>query len=123
MSQYEFTSEQNKVISNVALRCQVNAVFLAIWGLSSLIKTSMSWGESALLLSIVSIISGMVFVIMGVVFYRPSDNFRRVTTTEGNDITEVMTGLNELRGGFKLVSILIIVSLVLDVVTIVFYAQ
>ncbi len=123
MSQYEFTSEQNKVISNVALRCKVNAVFLALWGLSSLLKTGLSWGDRVPLLSVVSIISGLVFVVMGVVFFRPSDNFQRVTTTEGNDITEVMTGLKELWGGFKLVSILIIVSLVLDVITIVFYAQ
>ena len=123
MAQYEFTPEQNKIIGNVALRCIVNAVLLALLGLVGLVGAIMSWGNAAPLLSIVGILYGVVFITIGVTFFRPADNFRRVTTTQGNDIAEIMTGLKELRGGFKLVSILIIVCLTLDVVTIIFYTQ
>jgi len=123
MAQYEFTPEQNKVIGHVALRCIVNAVLLALLGLVGLVTAIMSFGEAVPLLSIVGLLYGIVFITVGVTFFRPADNFRRVTTTQGNDITEVMTGLKELRGGFKLVSILIIVCLILDVITIVFYTQ
>ena len=119
MTQYEFTAEQNKVIGHVALRCVVNAVLLALLGLVGLIGALMSLGDGTPLISIVGILYGIVFITMGVMFFRPADNFRRVTTTEGNDITEIMTGLKELRGGFKLVSIMIILSLILDVITIV----
>ena len=123
MAQYEFTPEQNKIIGHVALRCIVNAVLLALLGLVGLVGAIMSWGNAPPLLSIVGILYGIVFITIGVTFFRPADNFRRVTTTQGNDITEIMTGLKELRGGFKLVSILIIVCLILDVITIVFYTQ
>jgi hypothetical protein len=121
MTQYEFTPEQNKIIGHVALRCIVNAVLLALLGLVGLVGAIMSWGNATPFLSIVGMLYGIVFITIGVTFFRPADNFRRVTTTEGNDITEIMTGLNELRGGFKLVSILIVVSLTLDVITIIFY--
>jgi hypothetical protein len=123
MAQYEFTAEQNKVIGHVALRCVVNAVLLALLGLVGLIGAIISLRDATLLLSIVGMLYGVVFITMGVMFFRPADNFRRVTTTEGQDITEIMAGLNELRGGFKLVSILILALLVLDVITIVFYTQ
>lgn len=123
MAQYEFTPEQNKVIGHVALRCIVNAVLLALLGLVGLVGAIMSLGDAALFLSIVGMLYGIVFITMGIMFFRPADNFRRVTTTEGNDIAEVITGLKELRGGFRLVSILIIVCLILDVTTIVFYTQ
>jgi hypothetical protein len=121
MTQYEFTPEQNKVIGHVALRCVVNAVLLALLGLVGLIGAIMSLGDATLLISIIGMLYGVVFIIMGVMFFRPADNFRRVTTTEGNDITEIMAGLKELRGGFKLVSSLIIALLILDVITIVFF--
>jgi hypothetical protein len=123
MAQYEFTAEQNKVIGHVALRCVVNAVLLALLGLVGLVGAILSLGEAETLLSIAGMLYGVAFITMGVVFFRPADNFRRVTTTEGNDISEIMTGLKELRGGFRLVSILIVVCLILDVVTIVFYTQ
>jgi hypothetical protein len=122
MTQYEFTSEQNKVIGHVALRCMINAVLLALLGVVGLIGALISLGDNVALISIVGILYGVVFITMGVMFFRPADNFRRVTTTEGSDITEIMTGLNELRGGFRLVSIMIIALLVLDVITIIFYA-
>lgn len=122
MTQYEFTPEQNKVIGHVALRCVVNAVLLALIGVVGLIGALITLGDNVVLISIVGILYGVVFITMGVMFFRPADNFRRVITTEGNDISEVMTGLNELRGGFRLVSIMIIALLVLDVITIVFYA-
>ena len=122
MTQYEFTPEQNKVIGHVALRCVVNAVLLALLGVVGLVGALISLGDNVALISIVGILYGVVFITMGVMFFRPADNFRRVTTTEGSDITEIMTGLNELRGGFRLVSILIIALLVLDVITIIFYA-
>jgi len=105
MTQYEFTSEQNKIIGHVALRCIVNAVLLALLGLVGLVGAIMSFGKAVPFLSIIGILYGIVFITIGVTFFRPADNFRRVTTTQGNDIAEVMTGLKELRGGFKLVSI------------------
>ena len=94
------------------------------------LKEIVKWlKEAHLLVTLIGIVAviaglyGIVFITMGVMFFRPADNFRRVATTQGNDITEVMTGLQELRGGFRLVSILIVVCLVLDVITIVFYTQ
>lgn len=122
MTQYEFTPEQNKVIGHVALRCIVNAVLLGLLGLIGVIATIISWGNVTSFLSIVGLLYGIVFITIGVTFFRPANNFRRVTTTEGSDITEMMTGLNKLRGGFMLVSILIVVSLTLDVITIIFYS-
>ncbi len=123
MSQYEFTREQNKIISNVALRCIVNAIAMSLLGVVNLIGAITTWGNVATFLSIVGLLYGVLFTVVGVAFFRPSDNFRRVTTTQGNDIAEIMTGLKELRTGFKVTSILIIVILVLDVATIIFYTQ
>ncbi len=123
MSQYEFTQEQSKVIGNVALRCIANAIAMSLLGLVGLVGSIITWGKISTFISVVGVLYGVLFIIVGVAFFRPSDNFRRVTTTEGNDIVEVMTALKELRTGFKVTSILIIVLLVLDVATIIFYTQ
>jgi hypothetical protein len=71
-----------------------------------------------LLAMIVMIVQGILFIGMGLVFFPPSLNFRKVTTTKGNDIALMVSGLRRLKLGIMLIVIFILGSIVCDVLLI-----
>ena len=54
-------------------------------------------------------------IIVGVLFYRPTDNFLRITSTSGSDIPELMTAYRELANALKIIFALGVVGTVLIV--------
>ena len=120
MTEYEFNEEQNKIIKGVATRCIVQAILLALGGVFGIIGTAFLTNFSAIspALSIVLFIQSSLFIAMGIAFYPPSANFKRVATTEGSDLTEVMKGLKKLNWGFKLLITLILGSIGCDIIII-----
>ena len=120
MSQYEFTPEQNSVIRAVALRCVVQAVLFAILGAITIVIWFATKSGLSGYMSFVSIFAALLLIAMSIVFYRPADNLRRITTTSGNDITELMTAMKEFNMGFNLLNILMVINLALVIAAVVF---
>lgn len=113
--QYEFTEQESRAIATVGVRGKLQSVLLGLYGILMLIPALLRWGEVPVVQSVLFIVWSLLFVFMGIVFYRPADNFKRVATTRGNDITEVMTGLREFNWGIGVLIVLISLSLVFDI--------
>ena len=118
MGKYEFTEPQNKIIRNVAWRCIVQSILLMLIGVAGYIGTWYILGTLTPLVLMVKIIQGTMFILMGIVFFPPSLNFLKVTTTKGSDIQLLMNGLSRLKLGIMLIVIFILGSIVCDVLLI-----
>lgn len=99
MSEHEFTTEQNKVFSNLYKRMLLMAILVLVGGAYSIVFALT--GSFQLLL----IVSGILYVVMAITFYLPLDNFKKIISTEGQDITELMTALNEMDKGWFIVNV------------------
>ncbi|MEM7116286.1 MAG: hypothetical protein AAF614_27880 [Chloroflexota bacterium] len=98
MTNYEFSAEENQVISDLARWMIVIGVFTVASGVlfiitavGQLFATSFSLG------SILETLRAIVTILFGLAFYLPTDNLRKIVKTEGNDISELMIGLSELK--------------------------
>ena len=93
MTGYEFTEFQNQRINQITQKLShISMMFFAL-GVIQLL--------SAFLVSTGAVVSGaaasgILFLGLGYVFRRPLDNFKKITTTEGSDIPELMVGLDDL---------------------------
>ena len=56
---------------------------------------------------VVMILNFLFLIPIAIYLFRPSDNFKRIATTEGKDIPELMQGIEEFNYGFLITSILI----------------
>ena len=99
METYEFTPEQNNVIKTMSSRMIFLSVFVLIGGISTIIGAILD--EQ----SIWFYVSGILYLILAVVLYLPSDNFKNIVTTEGNDIKELGRAFRELGRGMILVNL------------------
>ncbi len=118
MGKYEFTELQNKIIRNVAWRCIVQSILLMLIGVAGYFGTWYILGTLTPLVLVVKIIQGSLFIGMGLVFFPPSLNFLKVTTTKGNDIALMVNGLRRLKLGIILIVIFVLGSIVCDVLLI-----
>ncbi|MFX0093917.1 MAG: hypothetical protein ACFFBD_19415 [Candidatus Hodarchaeota archaeon] len=118
MAEYEFSEEQNRIIKGVSIRCITQCVLLASIGVLIFLMAIVNFfnGVNGLVITFSFVIQAICFVIMGVVFFRPADNLRNVVYTEGRDITEMMTAMRDLNGGFLVLIILIVITVIFDFV-------
>ncbi len=114
MSEYEFTEKQNKILSTLSKRLVQIGILFLITGIGRLIFSGgFVQRDGWQIATFVLILIGLVNLIMGITFWRPADNFKRMVTTEGRDIAELMTGLRELNAGFNVLQYLVILSVIL----------
>jgi hypothetical protein len=105
MTAYEFTESQNQQIDEIAGKLShISMLFYAFGVLQLLEATLISagavvWGATA---------SGLLFLGLGFVYQRPLDNFKKITTTEGSDIPELMIGLDDLHVAYLTGQVLIV---------------
>ncbi len=116
MSKYEFSQEQNKLIRSVAIRVVTQAVLLVLIGLTAVFQTVAIFKTAPLLNSMIWLVHSLVLITVGILFFRPSDNLKKIITTEGQDIPELITALGELSFAWKITSILVIAIVVLNIV-------
>ena len=120
MSEYEFSSEQNRTIRNVSSRVMWQGVLLALGGVFGLIADFLKKDTLTTSDFIVTVAQSALFVVMGVLILRPSDNFKRITTTVGKDVKELMSGFKELNFATVLSIVFLILIIAGDVVGILF---
>lgn len=118
MAEYEFDANQEKVIKNVATRFIVIAVLLALGGIMGVLTELILLVNQQKEFAILLMAQASLQIIMGIFFFRPSDNFRRIVSTEGRDISELMIGLNDLTMGIKIIVLLVLGSVAFDIVLI-----
>jgi hypothetical protein len=106
--QYEFSSSQNELITQLAEKMRFVAYFtiglgvlVAIAGLFTLLRGGIS-----------NIITGVVQIIIGVWTNKAASSFKLIVNTQGNDIENLMGALGELRKLYTLQYWLLILSLI-----------
>ncbi|MHA2251725.1 MAG: hypothetical protein ACXAD7_15280 [Candidatus Kariarchaeaceae archaeon] len=118
---YEFSEEDGILIKKVGNKAIIQSVLLAVGGIIAIIIDFINPDDNKSIVVIWLVVQGLIQVIIGVLFFRPSDNFKRVATTEGKDIHELITGIKELSWGFKMIVYLVVVSIIIDIILIVGY--
>ncbi len=113
MSEFEFQPQHDDVMLRFASAMYYMGIALVVTGVLTLL--SIFFNE----FSFTTIIIGFAWMAMGAGFYFPVDNFRRITTTEGNDIEEMMTGFKELQTAWILVASIMGIYLLLKILDLV----
>ena len=96
MNDYEFTPEQNQEIEKVRVTLLHNSLLML--GIGFLLM----WiGHNLPILSgWITMLGASIFLILGVIYFHPLVNFKRVTATSGDDIHQMLTAMDGLQTAF-----------------------
>jgi hypothetical protein len=108
-AQYEFTAEQNRVIADLEKKMRLVGIVLQIFGVLGTIAGLLLITRNG----IGALIQGVISLCLGIWTVRAADAFRRIVTTEGQDISNLMAALQQLGRYFGLKYMLIMIGLVL----------
>jgi hypothetical protein len=106
MAEYEFTAEENRHINQVRGKLLHIAVLVLILGVLQLIASFLLTEPAD---RWISLGSAILLLALGWLFLRPLDNFRRVVSTEGHDIREIVTAIKDLRAAYLGAEIILVV--------------
>jgi hypothetical protein len=108
--QYEFKPQENKIIGELAARMHFVGLFLLASGLLVI-------GIGVVVHHYGPIISGTFFCVVGLWTQRASVSLKSVVYTEGNDISHLISALEDLRKLYSLQFWLLILALVVAMVS------
>jgi hypothetical protein len=106
MAQYEFTAEENRNVDQVRHKLRHVAILFLVLGALQLIDSFMLADTTG---RWISLGSAILLLALGWLFWRPLDNFRRIVTTQGQDIREVLTALKDLRAAYLAAEVILVV--------------
>jgi hypothetical protein len=110
MPEHEFSSKQNAAINS--LREKILHISLLHFSVAGLLLWNSFMGTvqpRAVAMSF-SGIAVTIFVVLGVLFLRPLNNLKRVVTTAGEDITQMMIAMDDLRIAYAAAAIVYAVA-------------
>ena len=110
---YEFDAEDSLVIKAVGLKALAIAILMSLGGLLQAVFTVIEDRDHLFVLSL-RLVQAVIQIIAGWIFLRPSDNLRRIHDTVGNDVEELITGIEEMSVGFLVAILLVFLSLLMD---------
>lgn len=118
--EYEFSKAENEVFSSLSRWMIILALVIIGGGIATIISFVADFIFSPIftLAYGLTIISGIMYCIMGLTFYFPTDNFKRIVTTKGKDITELMTAFREVDRGWLIVNIVTLIVVILMFISI-----
>ena len=111
MAEYEFNSTQNQVIEQVAKKMRFVGIILIILGIFYMLG-----GLFTLPKGIANIIAAIIYIIIGYWTTKASTSFQLIVNTEGNDITNLMEALGELKKLYKLQYVILIISILIVII-------
>ena len=104
MKEHEFSAEDNTVFKSLSRNLILVGILISVGGIATIVQSLL--GEFRVLV----LIHGITYIVMGVVFILPADNFRRIAAVEGSDIKELMTGFGELDKGWLVAIVVAAIS-------------
>ncbi len=108
---YEFDQLQNHTFLDLAKAMKFVGVFTGIAGAIYGVVALFSVMHSHAIGTIVAAIQCVVYLVLGSYLVAAAANCRRIVDTQGQDIPNLMAGLDQLRRYFTLQMILIILAL------------
>ena len=114
MSEVELSRSQNVAFGKLSQRVLYVGVLFVAMGVVRLITGVI--GVEFNFETIMDVVDAILLIVIGVVLYRPADNFKRIVTSAGKDISELMTAVTELGSGFRIVLVLFVIKLIVLIV-------
>jgi len=106
MAEYEFTAEENTHVDQLRRKLQHVAILFLVLGVLQLIESFLLKDPTG---RWISMGGAILLLALGWLFWRPLDNFRRIISTEGQDIREVVTAIRDLRAAYLGAEIILII--------------
>jgi hypothetical protein len=106
MSQYEFTAEENRLITQVGTKLRHISILFLLLGALQLAQSFMLTDSSG---RWISLAASLLLFALSWLFFRPLDNLRRIVTTTGQDIHEVVVAIKDLRAAYLAAQIIMLV--------------
>ncbi|TFG86838.1 MAG: hypothetical protein E4H19_04360 [Chromatiales bacterium] len=97
MAEYEFSDEENRHIDSLRRKLQHIAILFLLLGALQLVQSFLLTDETA---RWISLAASILILGLGWLFIRPLDNLRRIITTEGQDIREVVIAIKDLSSAY-----------------------
>lgn len=110
MAEYEFTTEENRSIDELHTKLSTISVMLVVAGVSLMIFAHS--GETPRAIWFEAMLAAAL-IILGLVYYRPVDNLKRVTGTAGHDILIMMMAMNDLRIAFARAQVIFVFLIIM----------
>ena len=104
---YEFSDEEAENMWVLGNKISIVGLLMVFGGIIGSVNAIRELDEDDQLRAIILLFEFLFLVAIGVVLLRPSDNFKRIATSEGKDISELMKGIKEFALGFKISAILV----------------
>jgi hypothetical protein len=109
MAEYEFSQQDNEIFSGLSRWMTIMSALIGLGGIATVVQFLAGAGGWIML------VQGIVYLAMAVTFYLPVDNFKKIVSTEGKDITELMTGFSDMDKGWLVVNIVTAVLVILAI--------
>ncbi len=108
-TQYEFNSEQNTILSDLAKKMQFVGIFEIVLG-------GIYFLGSIAIFSIANIGTGVIDILLGYLTLKASKFFKAIVDSEGNDMTHLMNAIVELKNLYAIqfwlnIFLIVIISL------------
>jgi hypothetical protein len=125
-AQFEFNESQNKIIGNLAYHMRGVGVFFFLIGILymalAILKLLQAWSTrpSAIVEILLVFLVGVIIAAIGAWTRNASFDFRKIVDSKGNDISHLMSALENTGKVFSIVYMYILVLVVIVLVSIVF---
>ena len=109
--EYEFDSAQDALVQSLAVSMKFVGTMLIVFGAVTAV------GSLAVMMKlpaygIVSLVQGLIFIISGAWTDNASDGFKKIATTKGRDMTNLMNALGELLKLYRMQRVMFLIALV-----------
>ncbi len=105
---YEFTDIESEKIWIFGNKLVITSLIMLVAGVLGIFFTIARFNQLNSVQASVYIIEFIFLIIIALLLFRPSDNFKMISTTEGNDIDELMKGLNDFKLAFMVTTGLLV---------------
>lgn len=106
MAQYEFTADENGLITQLGRKLRHISILFFVLGVVQLAQSFLLSDSAG---RWISLAASILLLGLGWLFMRPLDNFRRIVTTTGQDIDEVVIAIKDLRAAYFAAEIILLV--------------
>jgi hypothetical protein len=113
---YEFNDEEAENMWVLGNKISIVGLLMIFGGIIGSVDSIRNINEGNQLRVTIFLFEFLVLIVIGVILFRPSDNFKRISTSEGKDIPELMEAMKEFTLGFKISAVLIGVLAFLNVI-------
>ena len=97
---YEFSDSEAETMWLFGNKLTILGLLMIIGGILGIAMGALSLGAGDKIRAMIILIEAIFLIVIGVVLFRPSDNFKNIAISEGKDIPELMRGVFEFNQAF-----------------------